>query len=284
MAIDRQPSRPIVVLEAGAWLAALRDPRHPIDLTAAFLGTVAGDWTTAPRISPQYVVHYLFCAPRGRLAVRLADGVLEPPPGALLWFPPGLPFELALHSRRRRETLLRLRFQLRRGERILSPFDRPRVVPRPDGYAAIARELEGEWQVERPHRDGAVRALLARIAIMALRAEEEVTGHHLTSAQLERITGWVGERLADRPEPAELARVVGLSLTHFTRCFTATVGCPPRSWLVHQRIQHAAERLRTSGCPIAAVAAEFGYDNPFLFSRQFSAVMGRSPRAWRRGG
>ena len=286
MAIDSQPTRPVELVElvdGEGWLTALFDRGTTLDHTATFLGPAPGNWTTAPRIDPQYVVHYLFCAPRARLAVRLERGMVEPPSGALLWFPPGVPYELALHSRRRRERLLRLRFQVRRGERILSPFDDLHVVPRPEGFDCFARELQGEWLVPRPYGGQAVRQLLGRLSVLALRAGPESRGPRGRGPeQVERLAAYVAERVSERPEPADLAAVVGLSPVHFTRVFTATMGCPPRTWLVRERIQHAAERLRTSDKPVHVVAAEYGYDNPFLFSRQFTQVMGSSPSAWRR--
>jgi len=84
---------------------------------------------------------------------------------------------------------------------------------------------------------------------------------------------------AARPQPAELARALGLSPTWFARLFRRTYGCAPRAWLVRQRIGHAAERLQ-SAASIGAVASEFGYADLFLFSRQFRAVLGSSPRRW----
>lgn len=275
---------PIEVVAPAAWLAALRDPAHPIERAAAFLGNVTGDWTTSPRVAPEYAVHYCFGAPRAALEVQLEDRRFELPAGSMVWLPPGVPYELAMHSRRRREDLVRLRFQLWRDGRILSPFERPWVVPDVLRVRALAERLRAEWLVERPHRDAEVRHLLGEVSVLALRADAARPRGRLSPPQVARLAAWVAERVERRPDPAELAAVLELSPTHFARVFKATLGCPPRSWLVRERIRHAAERLRERDVPVAQVAAEFGYDNPFLFSRQFSAVMGCSPSAWRGGG
>src|SRR5690606_23344363 len=98
-----------------------------------------------------------------------------------------------------------------------------------------------------------------------------------------RLARLVADRLDERLAPRDLARHLGLAPLAFTRSFRASTGVPPRVWLVRERIHHAAERLRQGREPIAAVAEAFGYANPFLFTRQFTAVMGRSPRSWRDG-
>lgn len=267
-----------------AWLAALRDPTVAVEQGAVFLNPVAGSWTTAPRIEPSYGVHYLFGSPRAALEVRLGQWRFELPGGSMAWFPPGLPYELAMRSRRTREQLVRLRFCLRHRGRNLSPFDGMRVVPEVARVRDLAERLRGEWLAPRPYADDAVRCLLGQLSVLALRVERwsERPRGKLSPQQLGDLAAHVAERIDARPTPSELAGVLGLSPTHFARVFKATVGCTPRAWLVRERIRHAATRLRESDRPIAEIAAEFGYDNPFLFSRQFAEVMGCSPRVWRR--
>src|SRR5690606_6844081 len=88
--------------------------------------------------------------------------------------------------------------------------------------------------------------------------------------------------LASWPTPAQLAKQLRLSHDYFARRFAATFGMSPRSWLVQQRVSHGAYRLVDTNLTISEVAAELGYDDPFLFSRQFKQVMGQSPRDYRR--
>lgn len=267
-----------------AWLAALRDPTVAVEQGAVFLNPVAGSWTTAPRIEPSYGVHYLFGSPRAALEVTLDRNRFELPAGSVAWFPPGVGYELAMRSKRKREHLVRLRFCLRRGVRQLSPFAQARVVPEVARVRDLAERLRGEWLAPRPYADEAVRHLLGQLSIFALRAEPwaERPRGELSPQQLGDLAAHVAERIDARPSPGELAAVLGLSPTHFTRVFKRSVGCSPRAWLVRERIRHAATRLRESDRPIAEIAAEFGYDNPFLFSRQFGEVMGCAPRVWRR--
>lgn len=104
-------------------------------------------------------------------------------------------------------------------------------------------------------------------------------GRHRRAA----LATWLSAHHADRPTPADLARVVGLSPDWFRRAFARTYGLSPRAWIVRERIRAAAQRLSDHpDLGVAALAAEFGYADHRLLDRQFRAVIGRSPSAWRR--
>ena len=56
----------------------------------------------------------------------------------------------------------------------------------------------------------------------------------------------------------------------------------PYQLLLGLKIRHAATRLRTAGTPIAVVAEELGFADPFHFSRVFKKLMGVSPSVFAR--
>jgi AraC-like DNA-binding protein len=78
-----------------------------------------------------------------------------------------------------------------------------------------------------------------------------------------------------------LAKAAGLSLDYFTRVFHRSHGLSPRQWLVQQRLSYAVVLLQETPLRIGEIAQRLGYANPHLFSRQFSAFFGRSPRSFR---
>jgi AraC-like DNA-binding protein len=67
-------------------------------------------------------------------------------------------------------------------------------------------------------------------------------------------------------------------LRHLVHEYT---GRSPMRHLIASRIARAAERLRSDPRPVAAVAADCGFDNPFYFSRLFRQVQGCTPTQWR---
>lgn len=80
---------------------------------------------------------------------------------------------------------------------------------------------------------------------------------------------------------SELAAAAGLSVTHYTAIFRRLTGFPPIDFLIRQRVQHGATLLATSSVPIAEIALECGFQDPYYFSRSFARVMGCSPRRYR---
>lgn len=78
-----------------------------------------------------------------------------------------------------------------------------------------------------------------------------------------------------------LARRAGLGREHFTRTFTKLHGLSPARFLIQVRMDRAKALLRGSTDDITTIAQRLGYDDPAYFSRQFSQVVGESPRRYR---
>ncbi|MFF5209283.1 AraC family transcriptional regulator [Streptosporangium sp. NPDC000396] len=79
----------------------------------------------------------------------------------------------------------------------------------------------------------------------------------------------------------ELALTAGLSRAAFARRFTALVGEAPLAYLTRWRMGLAAQRLRTTGEPVAVIARSVGYASEFAFSRAFSRCHGMPPGRYR---
>lgn len=77
----------------------------------------------------------------------------------------------------------------------------------------------------------------------------------------------------------DLADVAGMSRTRFAERFRDVVGQTAIGYLAGWRMQ-LASGLLGKGNPVKTVASHVGYDDPAAFSRAFSKVIGRSPRAW----
>jgi AraC-like DNA-binding protein len=78
-----------------------------------------------------------------------------------------------------------------------------------------------------------------------------------------------------------LARKAGLGQTAYRAAVRRLTGHAPREHLERLRIDRAAYALRSGSIPIARIASEAGYADPFHFSRVFRRVFGCSPRAFR---
>jgi transcriptional regulator GlxA family with amidase domain len=109
-------------------------------------------------------------------------------------------------------------------------------------------------------------------------------------------TGWLGA-LRDpilgraltllHAQPAEpwtvtqLARRAGASRSILAARFTHALGVSPMRYLLHWRLQLAADLLRGTRLGVAIIAQRVGYESEFAFSRAFKRHVGASPAAWR---
>ncbi len=80
----------------------------------------------------------------------------------------------------------------------------------------------------------------------------------------------------------DIARVAGLSRTHFLRSFTRCFGQTPYQVLRQRRLEHAAELLRTRYGSVTDVALAVGYNNFSAFTRAFRAFHGMAPSMFAR--
>jgi AraC-like DNA-binding protein len=136
-------------------------------------------------------------------------------------------------------------------------------------------------------------ATLARLAELLF---TEAVRRYLTSLPDEQA-GWcagmrdpiVGRALAllhgrmkQRWTAEDLAREVGLSRSALGERFTRVMGEPPMRYLAQQRLQAAAQRLKTSNDSIARIAFQVGYESEAAFNRAFRREFGVPPAAWRK--
>ncbi|MGD9953466.1 MAG: AraC family transcriptional regulator [Burkholderiales bacterium] len=139
---------------------------------------------------------------------------------------------------------------------------------------------------------GTVMAKLAELLFV------EAMRRHIASLP-EGETGWlaglrdryVGRALAlMHEEPTrdwtveELAAQSGLSRSALAQRFSELIGAPPMQYLKRWRLRRAAAALKDRRRPVAALAAEYGYESEAAFNRAFKREFGLPPAAWRRQG
>ena len=79
----------------------------------------------------------------------------------------------------------------------------------------------------------------------------------------------------------DLAALAGMSESHFSRQFKASIGTSPIDWLRRERITQAKRRLAESDDAIKEIARQAGYTDQFFFSKDFKRMTGLTPSQFR---
>lgn len=80
----------------------------------------------------------------------------------------------------------------------------------------------------------------------------------------------------------DMARLAGLSSTHFNRRFRQLLRMTPLEYLRTVRVQAARRLLAGSTATLAQIAAETGFTDQSHFTRRFRQATGMTPLAYRR--
>jgi AraC family transcriptional regulator len=92
-----------------------------------------------------------------------------------------------------------------------------------------------------------------------------------------RVLVHIQERLDERLELEDLARIACLSPFHFHRVFTGMTGESVMGYIRRLRLERAASDLRLNQSPITELALRAGYDSHEAFTRAFKAAYGVAP-------
>lgn len=145
-------------------------------------------------------------------------------------------------------------------------------------YRQIFKQMAGEG----PNAPALVHALVARLIALAFCARQRTPGPPVV---VPRVLARPVERIRlfyfERHTVAGLAKLAGMSTTHFARVFKATFGTSPIDWLRRERISQAKRRLVETTAAIKEIAEQVGYADRYFFSKDFKQHTGLTPRQFR---
>lgn len=78
-----------------------------------------------------------------------------------------------------------------------------------------------------------------------------------------------------------VSEFVNISPSRLSALFKQKIGYSPLNYFILLKIKKASELLDTTDMKINQICVKLGFDDQYYFSRQFSKIMGMSPRAYR---
>jgi transcriptional regulator GlxA family with amidase domain len=100
--------------------------------------------------------------------------------------------------------------------------------------------------------------------------------------QERKVLRHVDQRLDQPLRNQDLARIAGLSISHFGRRFKASFGVSPRGYLIRARVERAKTLMQGKGVPLSQIALDSGFCDQAHMCRLFRSVVGSTPSRWRR--
>lgn len=104
----------------------------------------------------------------------------------------------------------------------------------------------------------------------------------LATWQAKRTLAYIEANLASKMDIDDLANVVALSRSHFSRAFKHSVGFSPMEYVVVRRVERAKAMISGTREPLAEVALACGFADQAHLNRRFRDIVGISPGRWRR--
>ena len=127
----------------------------------------------------------------------------------------------------------------------------------------------------------AVAARLIRAHSTRSMPRPEAKAGTLTRIQLNRAIEYMEENLDRRLALIDVARAVGLSATHFARCFKQSTGSAPHQYLMRCRVERARRLLVETENAIAQIAFACGFAHQEHLTRVFRRLSGETPARFR---
>ena len=112
--------------------------------------------------------------------------------------------------------------------------------------------------------------------------ETRVVRGGLPAWQTRRVIAHVEANLSRRILVQELARLLGLSASHFCRAFKCAFGASPRDYVLRRRIEVAQALMLTTSEPLSSIAVNCGMCDQQHFTHSFRRIVGETPSTWRR--
>ena len=101
-------------------------------------------------------------------------------------------------------------------------------------------------------------------------------------ARFEQCRSYIDKNFLSISSIASVAVKIGIDPSHMGRLFRRFEGMTSHAYVQGLKMQFAGEQLLSSDKQIQDIAAELGFEDPFVFTRSFKRIMGCSPSAYRR--
>ncbi len=142
---------------------------------------------------------------------------------------------------------------------------------------AVKAELEAEEPFGRLYGDSLGVALASHLLRAYAPNASMNFSATLPQRRLARVFDYVRTNIASDLSLAELAKIAGVSPSHFKTLFKQSVGIPAHQYVIRRRVEYAAELLQAGDPVLADVALAAGFANQSHMARCMRSILGTTP-------
>ncbi len=104
----------------------------------------------------------------------------------------------------------------------------------------------------------------------------------LSQSQLEQVVDYMKANLTQDVSILDLATLIGMSASHFSRSFKQSAGTAPYRYLMQQRVERAKQLLKQQTMSISDIALDCGFANQTHLTKVFRQMTRTTPKAYRK--
>jgi AraC family transcriptional regulator len=102
----------------------------------------------------------------------------------------------------------------------------------------------------------------------------------LPQSQLRQVMDYIKANLTENLSILDLATLIRMSESHFSRSFKQSMGLSPYQYLIQQRVERAKQLLKKRSIAISTIALDCGFANQTHLTKVFRQMTGMTPKAY----
>lgn len=149
------------------------------------------------------------------------------------------------------------------------------------GFSNLFKEIENEWEMQKPNYILKCKSLLYAILHRMLMAQSDYVDNTKKDILHDAVEYMQKHYSIEELKLSKLADICGVSPEYFRRIFKSVYGVSPREYIKQLKMERAGKLLLSGERRIAEVAMLSGYNDLSNFSRKFKQFYGVSPTEYR---
>lgn len=125
----------------------------------------------------------------------------------------------------------------------------------------------------------AAKALITVFLYELINAEIKSEFRNSISNSISAAKDYIDDNIKEQLSLANIADIVGFSLSHFKYKFTKEIGISPGEYIMQKKIYDSVSLLPERS--LTYIAYEYSFSSPQHYSKNFKAVMGMTPKEYR---